>query len=175
MTLNLEWQHRIMSWRQELSQHLYQPLGEVAWEAAFTYDQLRLDEALEQLSFEPIAPGTPWGAKWEYGWFRGEVTIPEFGQGQMIAVMPDVGIEPTMIIEIIDGKVTPILSDTVAEAVVYVNGEYAGAIDHKHKVIHLTDSARAGETFSIVLEAYAGHGPREWHAGPTPPERETVP
>ena len=175
MALNLEWQHRILSWRQELSQHLYQPLGGLAWEAAFTYEQLRLDEALAQLTFEPIAPGTPWGAKWEYGWFRGEVTIPEFGQGQMIALMPDVGIEPTMIIEIIDGKVTPILSDTVAEAVVYVNGEYAGAIDHKHKVIYLTDSAQAGETFSIVLEAYAGHGPREWHAGPTPPERETVP
>ncbi len=175
MALNLEWQHRILGWRQELSKHIYQPLGELKLEAAFTFKQLTLDEALTQLDFAPIAPETPWGAKWEYGWFRGEVRIPEFGEGQMIAVMPDVGIEPTMIIEIIDGKVTPILSDTVAEAVVYVNGEYAGAIDHKHKVIHLTDSAQAGETFSIVLEAYAGHGPREWHAGPTPPERETVP
>jgi len=175
MALNLEWRHRIMAWRQEISKHLYQPLGELTLEAAFTLDQLTLAEAQAQLTFEPVAPGTPWGAKWEYGWFQGEITIPEFGQGQMIALMPDVGIEPTMIIEIIDGKVTPILTDTVAEAVVYVNGEYAGAIDHQHKAIVLTNSAQAGETFSIVLEAYAGHGPREWHAGPTPPDRETVP
>lgn len=175
MALNLEWEHRILAWRQELSQHLYQPLGEPALEAAFTLEQLTLAEAQAQLSFEPIAPGTPWGAKWQYGWFRGEITIPEFAQGQMIALMPDVGIEPTVIIEIIDGKVTPLLSDTVAEAVVYVNGEYAGAIDHKHKTIILTDSAQAGESFSVVLEAYAGHGPREWRSGPTPPDRETVP
>ena len=175
MALTKEWRHRIMAWRQELSKHLYQPLGGLALEAAFTLDQLTLAEAQTQLSFEPIAPGTPWGAKWEYGWFRGEVTIPEAAQGQMVALMPDVGFEPTMTIEIIGDKVTPILTDTVAEAVVYVNGDYAGAIDHKHKVILLTDSARAGETFSIVLEAYAGHGPREWHTGPTPPDRETVP
>ena len=159
MALTKEWRHRIMAWRQELSKHLYQPLGGLALEAAFTLDQLTLAEAQTQLSFEPIAPGTPWGAKWEYGWFRGEVTIPEAAQGQMVALMPDVGIEPTMTIEIIGDKVTPILTDTVAEAVVYVNGDYAGAIDHKHKVILLTDSARAGESFSIVLEAYAGHGP----------------
>ncbi len=174
MALNLEWQHRILGWRQELSKHIYQPLGELKLEAAFTFKQLTLDEALTQLDYVPIAPETPWGAKWEYGWFRGEVRIPEFGEGQMIAVMPDVGIEPTMIIEIIDGKVTPILSDTVAEAVVYVNGEYAGAIDHKHKVIHLTDSAQVGETFSIALEAYAGHGPVSGMPA-DPPERETVP
>ncbi len=175
MALTLEWRHRIMAWRHELSQHLYQPLGPVALEAAYTMEQFSLDEALSKLSFEPVQPGTPWGAKWEYGWFRGEFTIPEAAQGQMIALMLDVGREPTMIIEIIDDKMTPLLDETVAEAVVYINGQYAGAVDNKHKVIYVTDSAQAGETYSVVLEAYAGHGPREWHAGPTPPDRETVP
>ncbi len=175
MALTLEWRHRIMAWRHELSQHLYQPLGPVGLEAAFTKEQYSLEEALSQLTFEPVQPGTPWGAKWEYGWFKGEFTIPEFAQGQMIALMPDVGREPTMIIEIIDDKMTPLMDETVAEAVVYINGQYAGAVDNKHKVIYVTDSAQAGETYSVVLEAYAGHGPREWHAGPTPPDRETVP
>lgn len=175
MALTLEWRHRIMAWRHELSQHLYQPLGSVALEAAYTMEQYSLDEALAKLSFESVQPGTPWGAKWEYGWFRGEFTIPEVAQGQMIALMPDVGREPTMIIEIIDEKMTPLLDETVAESVVYINGQYAGAVDNKHKVIYVTDSAQAGETYSVVLEAYAGHGPREWHAGPTPPDRETVP
>lgn len=67
MALTLEWRHRIMAWRHELSQHLYQPLGEVGLEAAFTMDQLSLAEALDELTFEPVQPGTPWGAKWEYG------------------------------------------------------------------------------------------------------------
>jgi alpha-mannosidase len=164
-----------MAWREELSRQLYRPLGSLNLEVAFTMDQLTLAEAQSQLNFEPITLGTAWGKKWEYGWFRGEITIPESGQGQMITLMPDVGIEPTMIVEIIDGKVTPILRDTVAEAAVYINGAFAGAIDHEHKSIILSDSAQAGETFSVVLEAYAGHGPREWHAGPTPPDRETVP
>jgi alpha-mannosidase len=164
-----------MAWRHELSQHLYQPLGEVDLEAAFTMEQYSLADALDQLSFEPVETGMPWGAKWEYGWFRGELTVPDFAAGRMIVLMPDVGREPQMIIEIIDDKMTQIMSDSVAEAVVYINGKNAGAVDNKHQVIYLTDSAKPGETFSVALEAYAGHGPREWHAGPTPPERETVP
>ncbi|MDY6873877.1 MAG: glycoside hydrolase family 38 C-terminal domain-containing protein [Chloroflexota bacterium] len=175
MALTSEWRHRIMAWRHELSQHLYQPIGAMGLEAAFTMAQFSLAEALAALSFEPVQPGAAWGAKWEYGWFRGELTVPDAAAGQMIALMPDVGREQQFIVEIVDDKMTQLVTDSVAEAVVYINGEYAGAVDNKHKVIYLTDSAEPGETFSVVLEAYAGHGPREWHAGPTPPERETVP
>jgi len=153
MSLTTEWRHRIMAWRHELSKHFYQPTGELELEAAFTFEQCSLEDALRELSFMPITPGTPWGAKWEYGWFKCAFIMPNHLAGQMVALMMDVG----------------------AESAVYVNGDYAGAVDEYHKVILLTDSARSGEEFSIVLEAYAGHGPREWRSGPTPPDRETVP
>jgi len=153
MSLTKEWRHRIMAWRHELSKHLYRAVGPVTVEAAFTKDQYRIDEALDKLSFEPISPGTDWGAKWEYGWFKGEFILPETVKGQMIALMMDVG----------------------AESAVYINGDYKGAVDEHHKVIFITDAAKGGERISVVMEAYAGHGPREWRSGPTPPDKETVP
>lgn len=175
MALTKEWRHRIMAWRQELSQHLYQPLGPVALSVAFTKDQYQLQDALDQLAFQPIAPGAPWGLKWEYGWFKGEITLPEIAQGQMIALMLDAGRQSEVIIEIVDDQIQSALGEVVAESAVYVNGAYAGAVDQQHKVIFLTEEAHPGETYSVVFEAYAGHGPREWRSGPTPPDRETVP
>jgi alpha-mannosidase len=153
MSLSLEWRHRVMAWRHELTQHFIQPLGTIALEAAFTKDQYQAADALTTLPFGPIKPGADWGSKWEYGWFRGEFTLPEAAAGQMIAVMMDVG----------------------GEASVYVDGDFAGAFDKEHKAILITDAAQPGMTYQIVLEAYAGHGPQEWRSGPTPPERETVP
>jgi len=153
MSLTLEWRHRIMAWREELSKHFYKLIDAVPLEAAFTKQQYRLDEAFDALTFEPIDPGTPWGSKWEYGWFRGEIKIPVSAKGQMIALSMDVG----------------------AESAVCITGDCAGAVDEYHKVIILTDKAQGGEAFSVVLEAYAGHGPQEWRSGPTPPDRETIP
>ena len=175
MALTKEWRHRIMAWRHELSQHLYQPIGEIIFEAAFTQEQYTLEGALASLEFKPISPGTPWGAKWEYGWFKGELTIPEFAGGQMVAAMPNAGREPKVILELIGDEMVPVIVENVSEAAVYVNGRFAGAVDHKHSLIFLTESAKPGEKFSIMLEAYAGHGPREWRSGPTPPDRVTVP
>jgi alpha-mannosidase len=64
MSLTLEWRHRIMAWREELSKHFYLPLGEISFEASFTKDQYRLDDAQSGLSYSAIAPGQRWGAKW---------------------------------------------------------------------------------------------------------------
>ena len=153
MSLTDEWRDRIMAWREELPRHFYQPLGSMTWEAAFTKDQFRLEEARDQLTFEPIKPGTAWGSKWEYGWFRCAFSIPESARGEMVAILPEVG----------------------AESAVYVNGDFAGAVDEKHKVILISDAGQPDEKVRVALEAYAGHGPREWQAGPTPPDRETVP
>lgn len=153
MSLTLEWRHRIMAWREELSKHFYLPLGEISFEASFTKDQYRLDDAQSGLSYSAIAPGQRWGAKWEYGWFRGEFTLPQAADGQMVTVRLDVG----------------------GEAAVFIDGVHAGAIDKEHQFIPISDVAQAGRSYAVVLEAYAGHGPQEWRSGPTPPERETVP
>jgi len=153
MSLTLEWRHRIMAWREELPKHLYRRVGTIPVQAAFTMAQYQCAEAVEKLSFTPLQPGTGWGAKWEYGWFRGEFRLPEELSGERIALVMDVG----------------------AESAVYINGDFAGAVDEFHHFILLTESAVPGQAYSVVLEAYAGHGPREERSGPTPPDRETVP
>ena len=58
---------------------------------------------------------------------------------------------------------------------VWVNGLEIGAIDFGHKEITLTKNGKPGERFDILLEAYAGHGPRKEGGGPVIFGQETVP
>ncbi len=152
MALTLEWRHRLDRWRDELPRHFYRPLDTVPLEGFVTQEQLRPEEALQR-TFTPMDPGTDWGAKWEYGWFKGGLTLPESAAGQRIALAVDVG----------------------AESIIFINGEAAGARDRSHKEITLTPEGVPGTHYDILIEGYAGHGPRRAHAGPTPPGRETVP
>lgn len=152
MALTLEWRHRIQRWREELPRHFYRPLGEVALEGFVTLEQLTAEEALTR-SFSPMPPGTRWGAKWEYGWFRGDLALPESAAGQRVVLAVDVG----------------------AESLVFVNGSAAGARDRQHTEITLATAAVPGTAYTILIEGYAGHGPQVVTTGPTPPDRETVP
>ena len=72
MSLTIEWAHRIDNWRRELPNHFYRELAQVEFGGFVTLEQLTLAEAGKR-SYLPMPPGTPWGAKWEYGWFKGEL------------------------------------------------------------------------------------------------------
>jgi alpha-mannosidase len=163
--LTIEWKHRIDNWRREVPNHVYRSLGPVELSGRITKDQLTVEEA-EQGDFQPMSPGTKWGAKWEYGWFKGTVTLPAGAKGKRIVLMVDVG----------------------AESAVYVDGVATGAasppppmwVRRRHgalfyREILLSASGVPGETYEIMVEGYAGHGPRVSYAGPTPLDRETVP
>ena len=152
MSLTLEWRHRLDGWRAELPSHFYRELGEVALEGFTTPDQLTAGEALTR-DFTPMPTGTRWGAKWEYGWFRGEVQLPSEARGKRVVLRLDVG----------------------GESVVWIDGEIAGAKDNQHHETKLSADAVPGARFQVLAEAYAGHGPIVVHTGPTPPDRETVP
>lgn len=152
MSLTIEWRNRINSWRKELPNHLYRPLGGVEMSGFITTDQLTAHEA-QQRALSPMPVGTAWGAKWEYAWFRGEIVLPAHAAGQRIVFRGDVG----------------------GEGAVYINGVAAGAIDREHTEITLAASGQAGARYVVLIEAYAGHGPRNCTVGPTPPDRETVP
>ncbi|MBN1811512.1 MAG: alpha-mannosidase [Anaerolineae bacterium] len=152
MSLTLEWKHRIDRWREELPRHFYRPLGIVDLSGFVTVDRLTPGEALWG-EFEPMPPGTQWGAKWEYGWFRGEVVLPDAAVGKRIVLVVDVG----------------------AESAVFVDRVLAGAKDRFHREITLCRQGVPGTRYDVLVEGYAGHGPRVVHAGPTPPGRETVP
>lgn len=152
MALTLEWGHRIDRWREELARHFYHPLGTVALSGFVTRDQLTAEEALRG-DFAPMPPGTEWGGKWEYGWFKGQVVLPDAAAGTRVVLAVDVG----------------------AESAVFVDGDLAGAQDRFHHHITLAARGVPGTRYDVLIEAYAGHGPRVCHAGPTPPGRETVP
>lgn len=153
MALAMEWKRRIDRWRQELPRHFYRPLGTLDLDGYTTQEQLTPEQAL-QGAFRPLPPGTPWGAKWEYGWFRGQVVLPEEARGQRIVLRVDVGAD---------------------ESLVFVNGRAAGARDHGHHEITLSRSGVPGERYEILIEGYAGHGPRVEGGGPVAYGRESVP
>jgi alpha-mannosidase len=147
-----EWGQRIKLWIRELLNHFYIPLGEIELSGFTTYDLLTYDEAINS-NFSPMSPGASWGAKWEYGWFKGTITLPDAALGKRIVVKPDTG----------------------AESIVYINGKVSCSIDHAHEEITLTNSGIPNNTYDIVIESYAGHGPRIENIGPTPPGRVAVP
>ena len=147
-----EWSKRIEIWVDELSHHLYEELGTAEFEGFVTKDHLSYEEAWQQ-SYVPMPSGTKWGEKWEYGWFRTRIVIPEAARGKKIYFYPKTG----------------------GESLAWVNGRIACAVDQEHHEIKLCDSAVPGECYTVVLESYAGHGPRLEHGGPVPPERVAVP
>lgn len=152
MPLTPEWMRRIDNWRRELAAQCYLPLGAVSLEGYTTLDQRTAEEA-QHGPFAPMPPGTRWGAKWEYAWFRAEVVVPPEAAGRRVVMMLNPG----------------------GESAVYVNGVAAGALDHQHREITLAMEAAPGTRYEVLVEAYAGHGPRVVGAGPVPPGRETVP
>jgi alpha-mannosidase len=152
MVLAAERNGRINIWIEELKNHLFHKLDDVTFTGFTTKQHFTYEEAIKQ-EFYPMPQGTSWGAKWEYGWFRTEIVLPREAEGKRIFLHPEVG----------------------GEMLIWVNGKTAGSKDLKHDGITLTRCGNAGERFFVVVESYAGHGPRLEKGGPCPPWRIAVP
>lgn len=152
MELAAERNGRIQIWMEELKNHLFERLSSVTFTGFTTKEHFSYEEALKQ-EFYPMPQGTPWGSKWEYGWFLTEIVMPKEAEGKRIFLHPEVG----------------------GEMLLWVNGKTAGSRDLKHDGITLTRHAMAGERFFVVAESYAGHGPRLEKGGPCPDFRTAVP
>ncbi|MEO5365850.1 MAG: glycosyl hydrolase-related protein [Magnetococcus sp. WYHC-3] len=150
--IHQEWQQRIHHWRKTMPRLFYRQLGTVELQGFCTMDQLTAAQA-ERGRFRPMPPGTEWGAKWEYAWFRGNLTVPKEARGERIALCIDTG----------------------NESAIFVNGNAIGAKGHFAREITLTPKARGGEKFHILIETYGGHGPTECGGGPCPHGHEMVP
>ncbi len=157
MSLSKEWNNRIAAWLVELRGHFYEPLGEIALDGFVTFE--RLDPATAGFrEFRPMPAGTAWGAKWEYAWFKGELALPAEAAGKRVVGARIVArLEPGL------------------EGLVFVNGAAAGAVDREHREITLARRAKGGESYSILAEFYAGHGPIEENCGPVPPGFRPIP
>ena len=140
--MHSEWKVRIQNWLDVLKKELYQPIGEIEWVAHKTKEYLTPEEALAS-DFEPVAPGYTWGETWEYCWFKGKVVIPKGVDGKRIVMNLNPG----------------------GESTIFVNGEAFGTYradwiltDHHYMVDnYLTRDAKAGDTYDILMETYAGH------------------
>lgn len=152
MALTLEWRRKLDNWHKVLRGLLYRPLGKVSLQGFTTLAQLKAGEALQH-EFHPMPAGTAWGAKWEYGWFKGEVTLPPEAAGQRVVLRLEPG----------------------AESLVWINGKIAGGRDWAHPDLLLSKQGVPGETFTFLAESYAGHGTITVGGEPVPFGVETVP
>lgn len=140
--MHSEWTGRLKHWLYTLKQDFYQPLGDIDWSMHQTMDQLSYEEALQQ-SYTPVQPGYAWGQLYEYGWMKASITLPEEAEGKRIVLQLNPG----------------------GEATIFVNGQAFGTYraewvrePHHYMVDNtLTRCAKAGETYEVVLETYAGH------------------
>ncbi|MBQ8278918.1 MAG: alpha-mannosidase [Roseburia sp.] len=142
MSLGRQWDSRLRIWDNAFLNQFYQPVGKIDIQGFTTMEQLSFAQAVNE-TYRDFPVGEKWGRKWEYGWFRGTVTLPEEAIGKRVVMT--LGVAPEML--------------------VFVNGKEAGSIDKQHFYINLTDCAQAGAVYEIYAEGYAGHGPREEGAG----------
>ena len=152
MNIGRQWSERLKIWADQLPKHYFVKTGSLSMSYFTTMEQLRFEDACTQV-FSPAPKGTKWGKKWEYGWFRTELTVPQQLQGKRLVFT----------------------LNTAEEMLVWVNGQETGAIDKKHRFITLSRCANAGDTYEIVAECYAGHGVRNEGAGPVAWGQESVP
>lgn len=142
MKLHTEWEGRLNYWLKCLKEDFYTPLQNIEFEGFSTFEQLTYKDA-QKKEFSPIKPGTAWGQEWEYLWLRGNITLPEEAEGEMIVLEMNPGNEATL----------------------FVNGKSFGTKRHLWTIIEhhyiedniLCEKAAAGTTYQIVCEAYAGH------------------
>ena len=152
MNIGRQWSDRLRIWAEQFPKHFYRKYASLDVSYCTTFDHLSLSEA-QRLDYRSAAPGLCWGRKWEYGWFRAQIVIPEA----------------------LAGKRVVFTLGTAPEMLVFVNGREAGAIDKQHSHITLSRCAQAGARYEIYAECYAGHGVRNEGAGPVAWGEQSVP
>jgi alpha-mannosidase len=150
MSLTKEWLNRITHWDHALWQICYEPLEKLELSGFVTRKQLTAEQALKR-TFHPMPVGTAWGAKWQYGWFRCDLTLPESAAGRRIVMYMNPASKP-------DGE--------DGECLVWANGKVIGSYGWARQKITLTRNGIPGAAYSILVEAYAGHGPLVMGGGP---------
>ena len=92
-----------------------------------------------------VKSGDKWGGEFAYSWVRAKYTVPEEFDGKPLFIRPDTGL---------------------VEGLLFLNGKPSGIFDvcpdipsdfRLHDVQPLTLGAKAGETYDILIECYAGH------------------
>ncbi|MBO4433778.1 MAG: alpha-mannosidase [Clostridia bacterium] len=105
----------------------------------------RFNTDMPKNGWRKVKPGDKWGEEFSYAWFRSEYTVGKEYEGKSLFIKPDTGL---------------------VEGLLFLNGKAAGIFDvcpdipsdfRLHETQPLTLSAKAGETYKIAIECYAGH------------------
>ena len=137
---------RLEAWRKEMKNHLYTPVGTVAFTGFTTFERLT-PESAASMPMRPFPVGTKWGKCWEYAWFKADFKLPQGCDGCRVVLLPGLG----------------------GEQLIYVDGVARGSNDKGRDYVTLRMDAKAGETVSVLVESYAGHGARLEEMPPCPP------
>ena len=152
MKIGRQWEDRLKIWAAQFEKHYVAQAAPLEVSYFTTMEHLPFAEAVKG-DFVHLSVGEKWGKKWEYAWFRTQLTVP----GNLA------------------GKRLVFTLQTAPEMLVWVNGVEAGAIDKKHTYITLTRNAVPGTVYEIYAEGYAGHGVRNEGAGIVAVGEEPVP
>lgn len=98
---------------------------------------------LDTSSWETLTREQLWGGHREYYWFETEVVIPESFDGECVVYELRTGREGAW-------------DATNPQFSVFVNGKRIQGLDVNHREIILTEKAKAGEKFRIILSAFTG-------------------
>ncbi|MBR4909915.1 MAG: alpha-mannosidase [Clostridia bacterium] len=114
----------------------------------------RFSTGMPESGWHKVNRGDKWGGEYCYAWLRLSYTVDKQYEGKTLYLLPDAGL---------------------VEGLLFIGGKASGIFDRcpdipspfrLHEVQPLTLCAKAGETFDIAIECYAGHkvigtGPRD--------------
>lgn len=124
------------------AKHMFKTVGEPA-EVLGLETEEHLRKPPESALMKPISAGTKWGREYSNVWLKVACTVPEEADSKIFGVIPDTG---------------------AVEVFCFKNGKPVGIINSKnqfiggmHSLMFVSDNAKAGETFEVAFECYAGH------------------
>lgn len=122
--------------------HIFRTIAQADTVLAYATDEhLRLPPDVSAMN--PIVRGARWGNEYGNIWLHTEVTVPECANGKILCAIPDA--EAVEILCWRDGKPAGIINS---------KNNFLGGM---HSAMFISGCARAGETFTLDFECYAGH------------------
>ena len=85
MNIGRQWEDRLKIWSEQFEKHYVRRHSVLPVQYFTTMDHLPFEQAVRG-PFQPAHTGMKWGRKWEYGWFRTQVTVPADLQGKRLVL-----------------------------------------------------------------------------------------
>jgi len=125
-----------------LQQRCFTEIGDaipMRWTTAHPEDRAKMVQSPTE-AWEPVTSETIWGAPQSYFWFAGTATIPSELEGQRVYLW-------------IDAQFGRVMGRSDPQCLVRINGQIKQGADFNHREVLLSQSAKAGESFDILIEA----------------------